>query len=299
MSKLKTDPITPSDLIEFLDRHSDFAFELLVLNALDAEGFECEHGGTYEDPFTDKPRQFDIRATKRFGQRIIRFAVECKNLKQNFPLLVSCVPRTEDESFHELAFSVDPDRISLSRSSPRVPAFEPRTKSIRLTGSESLYKPKEYVGKSSDQIGRNRENAIFSNDSDVYSKWAQAISSAQDLTDRACYDGESRDADFYFSVVLPLLVIPDDTLWVAHFNHSGSRTSAPQQADHCSFFVNMQYFAGDKLHGTQYRISHLEFVTFSGLRKLIETLTSSNKALYAVFPMDTILAKVKAEFRAT
>jgi len=72
MAKLKHAPIVAADLVEFLDSQSDFAFEIRVLNSLIALGFECEHGGTYDDPATNKPREFDIRATRRRGQSVRR-----------------------------------------------------------------------------------------------------------------------------------------------------------------------------------------------------------------------------------
>jgi hypothetical protein len=61
MGKPKT-PITQSDLQEFVENDSDFAFEMRVLVQLRALGFQCEHSGTYKDPITDKIRQFDIHA---------------------------------------------------------------------------------------------------------------------------------------------------------------------------------------------------------------------------------------------
>jgi hypothetical protein len=89
MAKYKTVPITQADLIEFLNDQSDFSFEIKVLQALIESGFSCEHGGTYNDANINIPRQFDIRATKIFGKYFIRLAVECKNLRENFPLLIS------------------------------------------------------------------------------------------------------------------------------------------------------------------------------------------------------------------
>jgi hypothetical protein len=80
MAKLKTDPIKADDLIAYLDDYSDFSFEIQVLNALIASEFTCEHGGTYDDPVTNKPREFDIRATRNFEKHLLRLAVECKNL---------------------------------------------------------------------------------------------------------------------------------------------------------------------------------------------------------------------------
>jgi hypothetical protein len=108
MVKLKPDPITVSDLIEYLENHSDFSFEIETLRALIKLGFTCEHGGTYKDPATQIPREYDIRATHQVKERLLHLAVECKNLRPDFPLLISCLPRRPEEAFHELSISVKP-----------------------------------------------------------------------------------------------------------------------------------------------------------------------------------------------
>lgn len=102
MAKLSSKTIREADFEEYLKTSSDFAFELTVLKSLVDQGFECEHGGSYRDPITKKIRQFDIRASTSRDQLRVSLAVECKNLHDNYPLLVSCVPRRESESFHEV-----------------------------------------------------------------------------------------------------------------------------------------------------------------------------------------------------
>jgi hypothetical protein len=95
-------PISEQELNEFLASESDFAFEMSVLSLLRKLNFTCPHGGTYKDPITHRIRQYDIRADKVDSNRKLALAVECKNLRPNFPLLVSAVPRTVNEAFHEI-----------------------------------------------------------------------------------------------------------------------------------------------------------------------------------------------------
>jgi len=293
MARLKTDPIGQADLIEFLDASSDFAFEIGVIKTLSGLGFVCEHGGTYIDAATKKPRQFDIRATRTFDNHIIRLAVECKNLREHFPLLISCLPRTVDESFHDVAVSVDRNQMSLlpktGKSGVYYRAMEPYAKMVRLRDSDSIYKSSEFVGKASDQIGRDSSDAIVANDSDVYGKWSQAIASAEDLTVRACYDGDRGDRPAYFSFVLPILVVPNGRLWQTHFDNDGNRILDPQQVDRVPFFVNRSYLAGDAMQGTHYRISHLEFVTQTGLQSLVMGFADN---LQVLFPGETIVNRI-------
>src|SRR5262245_58088641 len=102
--------------------------------------------------------------TKRFGRRIIRLAVECKNLHDNNPLLVSCLPRADEESFHTVAYSVNPNRGAragaMFRSFTTSP--QPRARSVPLGGDFSIYKPNEPVGKATDQVGRTIDGAFVS-----------------------------------------------------------------------------------------------------------------------------------------
>lgn len=93
-----TQDVTVSDIQLFLTTASDFTFELNVLKRLVDLGLHCQHGGTYDDPITQKTRQFDIQAESDSGDNaatVFRFAFECKNLRATFPLLMHRVPRAK------------------------------------------------------------------------------------------------------------------------------------------------------------------------------------------------------------
>lgn len=100
MAKLKNNQISLTDLLEYLNSYSDFSFELAVLKMLRENEVECEHGGHYQDPVTNKSREFDIRAIKTIEHFRVRMAIECKNIRENFPILISCIPRHTQESYH-------------------------------------------------------------------------------------------------------------------------------------------------------------------------------------------------------
>ena len=85
MAKLLPDPITANDMSEYL-KTSDFQLELDVFHSL-ARYIQPSHGGTYTDPVTKKDRQYDIRAEFVHRNCYLKLAIECKNLKPNFPLL--------------------------------------------------------------------------------------------------------------------------------------------------------------------------------------------------------------------
>jgi hypothetical protein len=297
MAKLKPEAITQADLIEYLDSYSDFSFEVGVLKKLIGLGFSCEHAGSYSDRATGKDREFDIRALKVFGKLFLRFAVECKNLRENYPLLVSCLPRREEEAFHDIIVSVNPEKLQLEEP-PRVysRAMLTESKAIRLKGEHSLYKVGQPVGKTCDQVGRGINGEIVSGDSDVYSKWSQALASAADLTHRATCDAMERTGDLALSLVLPILVVPNGRLWMVQFDETGARTSPPTQVERCSYFVNLSYWHNTGFGQSGQDISHLEFVTENGLFAFIDELCGTDERVAETFPVDHVQERIAEHY---
>jgi len=214
MKILSPNSITQSDIIEYLNGYSDFSFEIKVLKKLAALGYECEHGGTYEDPVTAKSREFDIRALIQKEFFRIHLSVECKNFRDNFPLVVHCLQRKENESYNELILTFEPrnETQQVGPISLPVPSSIEFSKSIKVR-QMTLYPKGEFVAKSTDQIGRNQHDSkIVSNDSNVFDKISQAINSSIDLIAEAHYlDTDISPA--YMTLVCPVLVVPDATLW--------------------------------------------------------------------------------------
>ena len=173
MAKLKTEQINSTNLLEYLKSYSDFSFELSVLKMLRDNEIECEHGGHYQDPVTNKSREFDIRATKTIQNFRIRMAIECKNIRENFPILISCVPRHEQDSYHQIAIVGEPEVKNTSPfDTPNLSLMhQSRAKTLSIRGDYSLYKPSEPVGKSTVQVGRTtNNNSISASDSELYEK---------------------------------------------------------------------------------------------------------------------------------
>ena len=278
MEQLQNDPIASVELIDFLDTSSNFAFELRCLERLVQLGFHCQHGGSYVDRVTNKTRQFDIRGQKEDGHLRIRCAVECKNISEFFPLVIMCVPRACDESFHELVLSYHPDMMK--KPTPfEIPAFRENCKPVRLSHPTSTYAIGSPVGKSCAQVGRAQDDSIIGSDAEVFEKWSQALASAHDLADEATEDGERHNSTF-ISLILPILVIPDGTLWKVDYSANGSRSSDPVKVNRCSFFIGRNYVAGNRMQGTSLTISHLEFVTLSGLEDLTKNMLQPDNSWF-------------------
>jgi hypothetical protein len=255
MAKLKTSPIAAKDLADFVTTNSDFGFEMQVLTRLRAEGFSCLHSGTYRDPVTDKIRQFDIRASLDCGDSTVALAVECKNLRPNSPLLLSAVPRTHAEAFHDLFIC-------------RLNAIYNQFLVEPVIGNASAYKPGDMVGKKTDQVGRDTSGELVSNDEATFDKLNQAVNSCQDLLRTLSV----KVSPPFQRAIVPVLVVPTGLLWQVDYNSDGAITMPPHEVKRAAFFLDHAWSA-TSIHGgnISYRLSHIEVVTFEALTGIAES----------------------------
>lgn len=287
MAKLKPDQITKNDLLEYLNSYSDFSFELAVLKMLRERNIECAHGGHYEDPVTNKSREFDIRATKtikstqpKTASLRARMAIECKNIRENFPILISCIPRQEEESHHQIALVSEPKNDAFIAA---LDIHQSRARTFSIRGAHSLYKKDDPVGKSTVQVGRVTDNTISFNDSELYEKWGQCLSSANDLINGVYWDGR-KDKEVYLSAVFPFVVVPNGRLWMVKYDEDGNRICDPTPTDRISCFINKSYRMGTDMAGATMQISHVEIVTFDGMAAFVDRYLNSEMA--EIFPKE-------------
>ncbi len=284
MAKYKQDPITDGDISTYVAGQSDFAFECDVVRLLSDLGIPTEHGGTYDDPVTNKPRQFDVRSViykleGEFGRQMY-LAIESKNLQRNNPLVIHELRRKSPEWFHQI--------IGAWRRDPQPHAIPGQHVFSETITPSPQYPEGGHCGKATDQIHCLENGSLESDDRDVYEKWAQAISSAHDLLARAASSPTRFQIARCFSVVLPIVVVPDATLWVIKYSPTGQR-SPPELADRSSFFVNKQVVYDRGPWRVGYRISHIEFMTIGGLRRFLGPLNSTvARGLDEWFPSDAI-----------
>lgn len=253
-------PITQGDLEEFVASEADFGFEMEIRRLLTGRSLDPLHGGTYVDPVTGRSRQFDLRVQIRpktqysYSNRapyLFRLAIECKNVREHYPVLIQCVPRARNESFH--------DAVATTDGTFRVLRFSPR---------ETRYREEQAVGKNLTQVARS-SNGFSSSDDDVYGKWAQAIASAADLA-------VSNTANFeptpVYTFVMPVVVVPDSMLWAVNYDDRGSVVSGPTQVESVSFFVSAPLHWQHRDDTKAMTLSHIEFVTKAGLAALVDRL---------------------------
>ncbi|WP_157201084.1 hypothetical protein [Massilia sp. Root351] len=270
-----TTPIKKDDLLEFVHNQDDFALELFVYRSALEEGYQAVHGGSYSDRVTGISRQFDVRAGISLTDNVrIELAIECKCLKPHFPLLVSRIPRSLEESFNEVIIRPntqdDPSSMDgLKRGYPQV---------LRFVEGRSLYPALLSVGKSTAQVGRkrgsgNEPSTLTSNDSEVFEKWGQALASANDLIQDALKRGPYPGRDQANVAVFPILVVSDETLWVADYDETGHLINDPLQINSAEIFVGEKY----SIHwygssSITYAVSHLHVFTKSGIVEFLKTL---------------------------
>lgn len=284
MTKLADKKIQKNDIEEYLNKYSDFSFEIKVLQRLNSLGFSCEHSGTYEDPVTNKTREFDIRARKKKHLKdnvTFNFclAVECKNLRENFPLVVHCLPRVQAEAYQHA--------VNSHRSEMIMPYHRYGLR-VLLDKDDSVYKVGDPVGKSCDQIGKKAQsNELVGSDGDVFDKISQSINSTYDLLRAAHYAGDENMMAYSF--VLPILVVPQNRLWSVTYDFEGHITDGPKTVPHISYYIDKSWkFGGNGYERAErYYLSHLEIVELEALEKLIAVHDDGDrfslKKLYSYF----------------
>jgi len=280
MKKMRDVPISVNDIKEYLATQDDFALELYVYNQARSLGFYATHGGTYEDPVTKKSRQYDIRAFIENNNRRIDLAIECKSLQPSFPLLISRIPRIAEESFHHVIFSFKREEDSFSPSH-----ILPSSKLAAIRSPLSIYPEDEHVGKSTSQIGRNENGDLGSGDGKVFDKWFQALASADELISDATQHYKKFDNKKCITIVIPLLVVSDGTLWVADYANDGALMFEPKQVDEALLFVGREY---SRLSLSPYTVSHLHIFTKSGVLAFFRKLAVENGIWDEIFPMSEI-----------
>ena len=130
----------------------------------------------------------------------------------------------------------------------------------------------------------NNPNAIIrGKDDEIYDKWSQAVSSCYDLVriESRAHAYESRIRGRAVSIVVPVLVVPMNTLWVTKFSDNGAWSGEVSPATHVSVFIGKEIIPWQGIDDEQHRFqsywcSHLEVVSFDGVadfrNKLLDTI---------------------------
>jgi len=207
------------------------------------------HGGTYKDPVTKKPRQFDFRFRIASGlpkpSRNLLLALECKNLNPDFPLVVCGRPRSRDESYHVFLQGA-PQEYASARI---------------VQGAGSIYKPNDFVGKSSFRLKQKQGSLCKDSDAEIYDRWTQAVASCNDL----CLEAANRvPLENISTFVMPIVVIPDNALWIASYDESGQLSADPMQVEKCDYYVDHRIEMN-----FSFVLTHIHFMTLKALSQML------------------------------
>lgn len=281
-------------LKKVLDEDSSFSFEMKVLQELRTWNFYCEHSGLYTDPITKVNREFDIRAwlKPKAGWHIC-LGVECKNISAEVPLVIHSTSIPLKERTHSLIINHSHISSYTAREKrrqerntyvpimgtiyPRDRAFNFQVQHRIKEGGNvfpSLYSKFEFVGRSMDKLKIKSkggpDKSYHFDDGEIYAKFSQAQNSIVDLIEDAFCD-EFEDIPHQF-FVLPILVVPDGTLWEQKYLDDGQRHGDPEPAERIPLYVNKTYHKELHDHTPDFFLRFVEIVTFSGLKKLLEQM---------------------------
>lgn len=268
MAKPLDEPLTAADLENFVATQDDFGLELYVYSEARYRSYDATHGGSYTDRVTGKTRQYDIRVTIQLTSQLrLCLAIECKCLRTSSPLLVSRIPRVASESFNEKMQAAG----KYTKASGDLVTFA-STRPARRTLLDSLYPPNLQVGKATALVAKLAANQYSAKDTEIFEKWSQALASANDLVQSSISDNAADPAPVQ-TIILPILVVSDDTLWVADYTENGNVLRAPRQVETTEFYVNARYQIGQG--DTYYAISHMHIFTKKGITEFMNQLNPS------------------------
>jgi hypothetical protein len=133
-------------------------------------------------------------------------------------------------------------------------------------------------------------------DAEIYEKWSQALASGVDLICEAGYAAAISNYSHVFTLVLPVVVLPPDSLWQVEYNINGQVIGGAQRIDEVEFYVGRSVLParepGDSGH--PYVFSHLHFVTLTGFASLLLRITQNEEWLQRAFDQQ-VVALAKAE----
>lgn len=287
--------IDANSLKSVLEQESDFAFEMRVKKIVSAcPHSEVQHGGSYIDPVEKKPRQYDIRFEHNCSARPCRvlLAIECKNIQPDSALIISCVPREKSEAYHFFT-RVNRDSILPRSLSPMHLGYCAKDNRAYPVGAP--------VGKSIAQyiVTKGKLERVKKSDDGIYGKWSQSLSSSVDLCNQLNKLLRQNKPEVN-SLVLPVVVVPDGSLWRAQYDSFGSLIGSPEQVQEVTYYshyrVKYSYdltVGGVTTEAKAYGyLSHVHFLTLSGIELFLSDFVERDEVLDKWFPANATFHQV-------
>lgn len=264
-----TGPITAAELQTYVESRSDFAFELEIAQCCRGLRMDAYHGGIYNDPVTNKARQFDVRAIARRGGHFVFMAIECKCLAPEAPLLVLATPRQGREGLY-----------TVLRANAAASDYRPYVQLDQYTGDQSYFPPHDAVGKAISQV--TRKNGVVSGSEELYDKWMQAVASAKGLVADAATFMDTHRPDVKRVTVLPILAVSDETLWQVNYTAAGKREGEPHLVAEATYFIDQSVRL--EAWRLDFALTHLVIMTKGRLREFLVMLERGSLPWENLFP---------------
>lgn len=277
-------PINQSDIEKFIRDYSDFGFEIQVKQAISGLGIIPLHGGTYEDPTTQKTREYDFRFTYCRDNICLHAAVECKNISEFSPVLISCLPRSEIEANLRI-FVCTTKKCIKSKVANQVHGLLGKFHPFDIK-NPSRYQIDGFCGKSVNQVTK-KGNSFSGKDSEIFDKWSQSISSL------ITYSQEHRHirpsgGEYELHAFMPFVVIPDERLWIIAYDNHGNIEIPAKQVNSVSVFMGKSHKSSSSHDLPSLKLSHIEFMTVSGFKSFMRSLVDENSYLNELCPKQLI-----------
>lgn len=263
---VRPEAIAATDLQEYLATCDDFQFEREAYSWARELNMQASHAGLYLDPIKHLPRQFDVRASMVIETRKVNLAIECKANSADNPLLISRVPRADEESFHEFLYTGGYTPII---GGPAVAHVKSR---LFVAGAP--------VGKKMQQVTRKETKVIAIGD--LFDKWSQAMASVGDMTKQAAEELRPSKQARHCIGFMPVLAVSDDALWSVDYSTDGRAFSAPAPATEVTFYMGRRFDLG-QVGGQTIVVSHLHIVTRSRLKNLLREVASGGELWQSMF----------------
>ena len=261
-------PFSAEEIDAFLSsgREADFLLELEVLNVLAEFNYNLSFCGRYEDPISQKTREFDIRARQlsRNSNKMLALAVECKNIPVKSPILALCSSRTSDEANIEFVRCKEPplptssvvNRLRVERKvwDPYVESKFHCRSIVQLKGAKRNTEKPEYGVVGNQQGG-------------LHTKWEQANASLGEILNEVAQNQHPRADEFYF---FPFLVVPDGTLWTVSYNQEGQRVEEPKLAESVYQHIWLRCDFSTRPTAQCFRIAKMHITTLTGFQTFLK-----------------------------
>lgn len=276
-------PISPTDIQALILKEDDFGHEMRVGKIIrDVPNIRAEHNGTYTDPVSGKPRQFDFRCALLKESAELHLAVECKNLNPSAPVVICGANRKDDEAFHDLIES-RLNSVSPGKQKHVTHVDGPSSATFRASREDAFYPPKSFVGKSILRIKPNPNKSqtasvpfISDSDADIYDKWSQALSSSVELAELACERAAHYRVPKFYCAILPVVVVPDDSLWTVYYDENGAVLKQPELVNTCDLLVRREITVTRDWMPHQFTFSHIHFFTLTGFNAFVSNMAASD-----------------------